>query len=56
MNLNHEYNFLQQLVEKKYKHLPIDWAIKTKLRLMSPKPFPWTSKLKASEEASGTTG
>ncbi|KAJ0180344.1 hypothetical protein K1T71_003748 [Dendrolimus kikuchii] len=43
-------------VEKKYKHLPIDWALKNKLRLMSPKPFAWTSKLKASEEASGITG
>ncbi|XP_046965089.1 protein downstream neighbor of son homolog [Vanessa cardui] len=44
------------VVEKKYKHLTIDWALKTKLRLMSAKPFPWTSKLKASEEASGITG
>lgn len=46
----------QQFIEKKYKYLPIDWALKTKLRLMSPKPFAWTSKLKASEEASGITG
>ncbi|KAM3963449.1 LOW QUALITY PROTEIN: humpty dumpty [Aphomia sociella] len=44
------------IVEKKYKHLCIDWALKTKVRLMSPKPFAWTSKLKASEEASGITG
>ncbi|RVE54789.1 hypothetical protein evm_000556 [Chilo suppressalis] len=44
------------VTEKKYKHLPIDWALKTRLRLMSPKPFAWTSKLKASEEASGITG
>ncbi|CAH2086770.1 unnamed protein product [Euphydryas editha] len=44
------------VVEKNYKHLTIDWALKTKLRLMSTKPFPWTSKLKASEEASGITG
>ncbi|CAK1582305.1 unnamed protein product [Parnassius mnemosyne] len=43
-------------VEAKYKHLTIDWALKTKLRLMSTKPFAWTSKLKASEEASGITG
>ncbi|XP_041977627.1 protein downstream neighbor of son homolog isoform X2 [Aricia agestis] len=42
--------------EPKYNHLAIDWALKTKLRVMSPKPFPWTSKLKASEEASGITG
>ncbi|XP_026757832.2 protein downstream neighbor of son homolog [Galleria mellonella] len=45
-----------EIVEKKYKHLPIDWALKTKMRLMSPKPFAWTSMLKASEEASGITG
>ncbi|KAF9822296.1 hypothetical protein SFRURICE_017571 [Spodoptera frugiperda] len=45
-----------QIPEKKYKYIPIDWALKTKLRLMSPKPFAWTSKLKASEEASGITG
>ncbi|KAL4714129.1 hypothetical protein ACJJTC_008483 [Scirpophaga incertulas] len=44
------------LAESKYKYLPIDWALKTRLRLMSPKPFAWTSKLKASEEASGITG
>lgn len=38
------------------KNFPIDWALKTKLRLMSMKPFSWKGKLKASEEASGTTG
>ncbi|KAF9410729.1 hypothetical protein HW555_010274 [Spodoptera exigua] len=47
---------VEPIPEKKYKHIPIDWALKTKLRLMSPKPFAWTSKLKASEEASGITG
>lgn len=47
---------VEHIPEKKYKYLPIDWALKTKLRLMSPKPFAWTSKLKASEEASGITG
>lgn len=46
----------KHVVEKNYKHLTIDWALKTKLRLMSTKPFPWTNKLKASEEASGITG
>ncbi|XP_023941738.1 protein downstream neighbor of son homolog [Bicyclus anynana] len=44
------------IADKKYKHLTIDWALKTKIRLMSAKPFPWTTKLKASEEASGITG
>ncbi|XP_076662127.1 humpty dumpty [Halictus rubicundus] len=38
------------------KYFPIDWTLKTKMRFMSPKTFPWNSKLKTSEEASGTTG
>ena len=38
------------------KFIPIDWTLKTKMRFMSPKPFPWNCKLKTSEEASGTTG
>ncbi|XP_043486917.1 protein downstream neighbor of son homolog isoform X1 [Polistes fuscatus] len=42
-------------VQKGEKHVPIDWSLKTKMRFMSPKPFPWNSKLKTSEEASGTT-
>ncbi|CAH0748019.1 unnamed protein product [Diatraea saccharalis] len=51
-----EHSVEPLIVEKKCKHLPIDWALKSRLRLMSPKPFAWTSKLKASEEASGITG
>ncbi|CAB3234607.1 unnamed protein product [Arctia plantaginis] len=47
---------VEPIPEKKYNYLPIDWALKTKVRLMSQKPFAWTSKLKASEEASGITG
>lgn len=43
-------------VPKGEKHIPIDWTLKTKMRFMSPKPFPWNGKLKTSEEASGTTG
>lgn len=35
--------------------LPIDWALKYKIRLLSIKPFPWNQKLKISEEASGIT-
>lgn len=42
-------------VPKGEKYVPIDWTLKTKMRFMSPKPFPWNSKLKTSEEASGTT-
>ncbi|XP_026329618.1 protein downstream neighbor of son homolog [Hyposmocoma kahamanoa] len=51
-----EHSVETKVIEKKCKHLPIDWALKTKVRLMSPKPFAWTAKLKASEEASGITG
>lgn len=43
-------------VPKGEKSIPIDWTLKTKVRFMSPKPFPWNGKLKTSEEASGTTG
>lgn len=41
---------------KSSKYIPIDWTLKTKMRFMSLKPFPWNGKLKTSEEASGTTG
>lgn len=34
---------------------PIDWTLKRKIRLISLKPFPWSQKLKISEEASGIT-
>lgn len=37
-------------------YLPLDWTLKTKMRIMSPKPFAWNGTLKTSEEASGTTG
>ncbi|XP_011068822.1 PREDICTED: protein downstream neighbor of son homolog isoform X2 [Acromyrmex echinatior] len=43
-------------LSKSAKHVPIDWTLKTKMRFMSLKPFPWNCKLKTSEEASGTTG
>ncbi|KYQ51495.1 Protein downstream neighbor of son like protein [Trachymyrmex zeteki] len=43
-------------LSKGAKHVPIDWTLKTKMRFMSLKPFPWNCKLKTSEEASGTTG
>ncbi|GLV38678.1 humpty dumpty [Carabus blaptoides fortunei] len=38
------------------KFIPIDWTLKTKLRLMSSKQFAWNRTLKTSEEASGITG
>lgn len=34
---------------------PVDWTLKRKLRLISSKPFPWSSKLKIGEESSGIT-
>ncbi|XP_044258415.1 protein downstream neighbor of son homolog [Tribolium madens] len=36
--------------------IPIDWTLKTKIRLWSEQQFSWSQKLKISEEASGTTG
>lgn len=36
--------------------IPVDWALKSKIRFISSKPFLWNQKLKISEEASGITG
>lgn len=36
--------------------IPIDWALKTRIRFLSASPFNWNQKLKISEEASGVTG
>ncbi|XP_071455380.1 protein downstream neighbor of son homolog [Hetaerina americana] len=36
--------------------VPVDWSLKTKIRLISPNPFPWSSNLRTCEEASGITG
>lgn len=35
--------------------VPIDWSLKTKIKFLSRKPFPFNHKLKISEEASGVT-
>jgi len=43
-------------IPKGTSYIPMDWTLKTKMRLMSFKPFPWNSTLKTSEQASGTTG
>ncbi|XP_073944314.1 humpty dumpty [Choristoneura fumiferana] len=51
-----EHSAEPKVEEKRCKYLPIDWALTSRVRLMSPKPFAWTAKLKASEEASGITG
>ena len=36
--------------------VPIDWTLRTKVRFMSPKPFPFSATLRTCEEASGITG
>lgn len=41
--------------EKPTNHVPIDWSLKTKMRLLSKTPIVG-SRLKSSEEASGITG
>ncbi|CAH1995835.1 unnamed protein product [Acanthoscelides obtectus] len=45
-----------EIVKAKGKNwLPIDWTLKSRVRLLSEKPFHWNQKLKISEEASGIT-
>lgn len=41
---------------KKAYQVPIDWTLRTKVRFMSPKPFPFNGTLRTCEEASGITG
>lgn len=41
--------------ERPTKHVPVDWCLKTKLRLLSKHPIPG-SRLTSIEEASGITG
>lgn len=41
--------------EKPTSHVPIDWSLKTKIRLLNKNPIPG-SRLKCNEEASGITG
>ena len=36
-------------------HLPVDWCLKTKLRVVSSRPLTWCTQLKSVEEASGVT-
>lgn len=56
LQLETNKNILDSEILKGEKYIPMDWTLKTKMRFMSPKPFPWNCKLKTSEEASGTTG
>ena len=36
-------------------NIPIDWALKTKVRFVSPFPFSWTQSLKPHQEVAGIT-
>ncbi|KOC58965.1 Protein downstream neighbor of son like protein [Habropoda laboriosa] len=49
-------NISEPEIVKGEKYIPVDWTLKTKMRFMSLKPFPWNCKLKTSEEASGISG
>lgn len=53
--INEKPEHVEVVKAKGEKWLPIDWSLKTKARLLSAKPFPWNSKLKVVEEASGIT-
>ncbi|XP_014290414.1 protein downstream neighbor of son homolog isoform X2 [Halyomorpha halys] len=61
---SHSWNCSRNAIENKeneingssFKALPIDWTLRTKMRFISLKPFPWTQMLKTCEEASGITG
>ncbi|RZC36899.1 hypothetical protein BDFB_001233 [Asbolus verrucosus] len=55
--LNNENNSDVVIVKAQGEiNAPIDWSLKSKMRLWSIQPFLWKQKLKISEEASGTTG
>lgn len=59
INQNEEFNVdadaAETQEEKPTSHVPIDWSLKTKIRLLSKSPIPG-SRLKCNEEASGITG
>lgn len=44
------------LVQENGFVLPVDWSIKTKVRIMSPNSFSWSAVLKTCEEACSITG
>lgn len=50
-----ELDVEENVEEKPTNHVPIDWSLKTKLRLLSKVPIVG-GRLKSSEEASGITG
>lgn len=53
---NSHYSFQDVEEIKGEVQLPIDWTLRTKVRFLSPNPFPWSQKIKTCEEASATTG
>ncbi|KAI5709039.1 hypothetical protein M8J76_008766 [Diaphorina citri] len=46
----------KQDLSQGFDQVPLDWTLRSKMRFMSRKPFPWNQKLKTCEEASGITG
>lgn len=45
-----------QKLQEGTKEPPVDWTLRTKVRFMAQKPFPWNTTLRTCEEASGITG
>lgn len=46
---------IEEEMQKPTNHVPIDWSLKLKLRILSKVPIPG-GRLKSNEEASGITG
>lgn len=46
---------IEEEVQKPTNHVPVDWSLKLKLRILSNVPIPG-GRLKSNEEASGITG
>lgn len=46
---------IEEELQKPTSHVPVDWSLKLKLRILSNIPI-LSSRLKSSEEASGITG
>lgn len=42
-------------LDEGHEKLPIDWSLKTRIRFVSSKPFPWRGNFRASEDAAGTS-
>lgn len=57
INVDKKESLSSGIGEKKgASRVPVDWTLRTKVRFMSPKPFPFNATLRTCEEASGITG